>query len=548
MVCFFLCADLPASDSNIQVGQANNNLVKNYNLESTSPDNIATHWSYNKNYTNLVNDKLHVNNKCLEVRTDNVLQQAKAGEEISSITINYIEEITIKGDCLYKISFDSYVPLYGKGYPVIMYVKWFDKSGHPVTDKSDSIQAARMEDAKWVTTCGFIASPRNAVTARIYFVIRALRTVAYIDNAFFGLSSDITNPSLSKRYKPLKIMYCSDATDRLEETKRIKESNFTISYLYWKCYKEERWHSLEHNLKLAKKIDLPIFIAVWLSEVSPPSFRIKHPLIDFNGNEYKKTPSIFHEEWWDIWFTPTIMKLVSKSQKYNIKGILIDFELYDTPNRIEDVCYCNFCLNKFSNLNNIAIQGKVTAEKARWLLNHGFLSSYRKFQEEFLAHKLSKLRCEIDAINPNIQFGNLPYYDFLVDRVFTRILGTEDAPFIIALEKTYGLQSEFFSDTVGTDLAAGYILSVKNMLRERGYNCCVIGGISPWTSMDFMEKKINKILQVGDGYWFFSRKFIDYELHPSYFDNKQRFTREQADRVWDVLKNINIDKRREISR
>ena len=190
------------------------------------------------------------------------------------------------------------------------------------------------------------------------------------------------------------------------------------------------------------------------------------------------------------------MNVVNVSQQYGVKGVLFDFELYDTPNRITDICYCENCLTKFSTAKGVTIGGKTISEKTKWLLDSGKLGEYREFQKERLGVKLTELRNQVDLINPSFQFGNLPYYDFLVDRTFAERLGKEAAPFIIAPEHTYNLQSPYYSDSIGADLAAGYVLAKHNRLSNRGYNVITIGGVQPGTTGDFLKNKIKKELNL----------------------------------------------------
>lgn len=519
---------------------ASANLLENFNFEDGLINSIPSCWKYDRRFVSIVDDKLNIDNKCLEIKTDGALQNVKIRNGMPYIIINYLKEIEVKGDSLYSVSFDSYSPKYGIGYPAMLYINWYDKAGQPCSLKEISVSAAKREGNTWLTTQNFVTSPKDAVKAEIYFATWALGTKVFIDNVSFCMVSNTINSSIPKQCNPLRVMYGEEIRDNPDDAQRVKTTGFThIAYKYWKCYEPKRGEDLEYNLGLAKSLHLNSFVTLWLSEISPPDFRRKQPLIDFHGNEHKRTPSIFHKEWWDSWFIPTVMRVVNKSQKYNIKGILIDFELYDTPNRIEDVCYCDLCLSKFSALQNITIQGKTITEKTRWLLDNAFLSSYRKFQEDFLVSKLNELRRKTDEVNPTFQFGNLPYYDFLVDRVFIERLGTKEARFIVAVEKTFDIQSEAYSDTTGICLAMGYILSMREMLSKRGYNFVILGGVSPRTSIDFMEKKINRLNQICDGYWFFKKSFID---SVPILRNKKNYwpiTREKADMVWDALRKIN---------
>jgi hypothetical protein len=287
---------------------------------------------------------------------------------------------------------------------------------------------------------------------------------------------------------------------------------------------------------LAKEARLPVLVSVWLSAVAPKEFQEKQPLIGASGAAYKRTPSIFHKEWWNEWFAPVCLRFVRQSKDGSILGLWVDFELYDEPNQVSDVCFCQRCLEEWSEAAGVKIAGADAKGRADWLLHHDRIQAFRDFQAAKLGRYAEALRAETDKINPAFVYGNFPYYGYMADRVFAQKLGTKRAPFLIAPEYTYRLQSDKYSDTTGIQLAVCYCREMQRRIRELGLNARLLAGICPLTEATFMRDKIISVCGPSDGYWLWTKRIID--RHRAAFGGKP-LTDAEADAAWAALKEAN---------
>jgi hypothetical protein len=463
-------------------------------------------------------------------------------------------------------------------------VRWLKEDGSPAGIEKADVTVPRYPH-DWEMTRMPVVSPRDAVMARIHLVVWAKETDVFIDELGFEQAGppDRDMPGEAGRAEKMRVMYFPEWVETAEEVRKVRDHGFNVasvvswkyanyiqepcgsaapgcasygrlasrphhgylckvlpgqhtSFLYWKCYEQKHTDEIAANLALAKEARLPVLVSVWLSAVAPKEFQEKQPLIGASGAAYKRTPSIFHKEWWNEWFAPVCLRFVRQSKDGSILGLWVDFELYDEPNQVSDVCFCQRCLEEWSEAAGVKIAGADAKGRADWLLHHDRIQAFRDFQAAKLGRYAEALRAETDKINPAFVYGNFPYYGYMADRVFAQKLGTKRAPFLIAPEYTYRLQSDKYSDTTGIQLAVCYCREMQRRIRELGLNARLLAGICPLTEATFMRDKIISVCGPSDGYWLWTKRIID--RHRAAFGGKP-LTDAEADAAWAALKEAN---------
>ncbi|MCD6362235.1 MAG: hypothetical protein J7M38_15355, partial [Armatimonadetes bacterium] len=410
--------------------------------------------------------------------------------------------------------------------------------GKPAGIERSSTGADRLaHDWRW--TRAPVAAPRDAAKAQLYLVVWSTGGDVFIDDVCFE-PAEMPRPRTPAPWAPgdkLRVMYFSNDRDSLEDVQRVRDTGFNVaSFLYYKCYEPERIEPLDANLGFARQVGLQALVAVWLSRTSSPEFRDRHPLVNAAGVEHKTTASIYHREWWDEWFTPTCLQFVRRSQDEGIIGLWVDFELYDEPRRIADVCWCDRCMQLYERDRGVTIEGEDVPARVKWLREHELLEDYRNFHAARLEGFAAELRARTDAINPDFMYGDFPYYGKIADRAFARALGTERAPFLIAPEYTYRLQSEHYSDATAVQLAVNYCEERQRQIQRDGLHALLLAGICPETDPDFMRDKIIAVCGQADGYWLWAKRIID--SRRAHF-SREAMTDEEAQAAWDALEEAN---------
>ncbi|MBV6639660.1 MAG: hypothetical protein KI791_03030 [Cyclobacteriaceae bacterium] len=117
--------------------------------------------------------------------------------------------------------------------------------------------------------------------------------------------------------------------------------------------------------------------------------------------------------------------------KYDVKGIWMDYvhwhAQFEEPEPIlPETCFCDHCLNTFSDASDLVIPDGDTKEKAKWILeNHD--PAWRKWRSEVIYDWVIDIREIIDGFDPDILLGvyHCPWNDTEFDSARYRILGLD---------------------------------------------------------------------------------------------------------------------------
>ena len=508
------------------------NLVANPGFEQVAGDRPQG-WTYNAEVASLVAEGAHEGDRCLKVRTDLPIN---VRYEMPYTLITLDEPVPVQADRVYWLSMWTRCPRYGQGYPALAYVYWLREDGEPAGIEKADVGSARRPH-EWQMTRAAVVAPRDAVRARVRLVVWATYTDVFIDDVSLEpaeMPEPRPEPPLADKYR---IMFFPEKPETAEGVQQVRDHGFnTGSFLFYKCYDETGREHIQHNLTLAEQAKLPALVAVWLSRVSPPEFRDQHPMIAPGGEAYKTTPCIFSQEWWEEWFRPTCLEFVRRSAEDRIIGLWVDFELYDEPPRVGDVCYCDRCMKQYEDARGLKIEGEDTPARVKWLLEHGRIGDYRDLATERLRGLAAELRAQTDAINPDFVYGDFPYYGFLADRAFAQGLGTQQAPFLIGPEYTYRLQSEHYSDSTAVQLAVNHCEEMQRSIEQDGLHARLVAGICPQTTAQFMADKTVAVCGQSDGYWLWTKRIIDAQRAAF---GRQPLSDEEAAAAWEALRGAN---------
>ena len=117
--------------------------------------------------------------------------------------------------------------------------------------------------------------------------------------------------------------------------------------------------------------------------------------------------------------------------KYEVKGIWMDYvhwhAQFEEPEPIlPETCFCDHCLNTFSDATDLVIPDGDTKEKAKWILeNHD--TTWRKWRSEVIYDWVIEIRKIIDGFDPDILLGvyHCPWNDVEFDSARYKVLGLD---------------------------------------------------------------------------------------------------------------------------
>jgi hypothetical protein len=216
-------------------------------------------------------------------------------------------------------------------------------------------------------------------------------------------------------------------------------------------------------------------------------------------------------------------------------GPFLDYENY-SPNKVAncyDLSYDTKILKEFAAATGIQAPDLPPAERHPWLVEHGHFDAFKAFQIESWRARCRKLRQQVDAINPRMQFTIYPApgTPFMLEAIYPE-WATPAAPLILADPWMYGRPSEFMEE--GKALEANRTLLARGMAvaRQKGASHFYCGGIDPCCAgadPEFSGKNASMISHLSDGYWIFYEgpKYTP-EDHGVYFEWFKRANAEIA--------------------
>ncbi|OGV61687.1 MAG: hypothetical protein A3K19_24095 [Lentisphaerae bacterium RIFOXYB12_FULL_65_16] len=247
------------------------------------------------------------------------------------------------------------------------------------------------------------------------------------------------------------------------------------------------------------------------------------------------------DEFWD-WTTELVLGHAKISADVPaFIGPFLDYENY-SPNKVDncyDLSYDTKILKEFAVAKGIQMPDLPPAERHPWLVKNGQFEAFRSFQIDSWRARCRKLRQQVDAIDPKMQFTIYPApgTPFMTEAVYPE-WATPQAPLILADPWMYGRPSEFMEE--GKALEANRTLLAKGMAvaRLKGaphFYCGGIDPVCPGADPEFSGKNASMISHLSDGYWIFYEgpKYTP-EDHGVYFQWFQRANAEIAAGKFDL--------------
>jgi len=132
-------------------------------------------------------------------------------------------------------------------------------------------------------------------------------------------------------------------------------------------------------------------------------------------------------------------------------------------------------------------------DRYRWLLDHGMLASYFSVEQDLVTRIARRFRQEIDAINPELQLGLLPYEANWFYDGWAGGLSRPDSPVLICSEEEY---SEGLTPTS---------LARAERLQRQGIKARYVPGLMlAEFSPEQLGHQVGRSLATTSGYWLFT--------------------------------------------
>jgi hypothetical protein len=202
-----------------------------------------------------------------------------------------------------------------------------------------------------------------------------------------------------------------------------------------------------------------------------------------------------------------------------IKGLFFDFENYNYPDNAGYhqaylLSYDDVIIGKYETARNITVSATPPLRK-QWLIDNNYHDDFETFQLDHWRERVSQLREDIDAINPQFQFYVYPFGNFDTNNRPPFLYGenapisklsTAQSPIALAHYQSYFAPYSIIHDA---DLQMPYIRNMINdsisYAEEFGTPYMMSAGFDP-ICLDFYEFLARAPIagaELGEGYWVF---------------------------------------------